>query len=238
MTPAITRLTRFTRVTRVTRFTRFTRVTSAFAIAGALLMSEANAQTNERIYEDLDFRFVTPGARAVGMGKTFVGLADDATAAASNPAGMSNLLEQEFSFEFIGTQIKHARFVPGATPPTETFGDYVATPSFLSSAVTSRNGVACLTPPTTAHTNPPCSATMRVPGESGSAAMATGRANPSATTSARSWAETAAGMRRRRVMANRAWLSRVIEVCIGSGDERQGRPGHGGLDERSRVVGG
>ena len=97
-----------------------------------LLTSAAAAQTNERIYEDLDFRFVTPGARAVGMGKTFVGLADDATAAESNPAGMSNLLEQEFSVEFIGTQIKHKRFVPGGTPPTETFGEYVTTPSFLS----------------------------------------------------------------------------------------------------------
>src|SRR5688572_11299458 len=97
-----------------------------------LLTAAAAAQTNERIYEDLDFRFVTPGARAVGMGKTFVGLADDATAAESNPAGMSNLLEQEFSVEFIGTQIKHKRFVPGGTPPTETFGEYVTTPSFLS----------------------------------------------------------------------------------------------------------
>jgi long-chain fatty acid transport protein len=111
----------------------FTRVTRVLAIGClALMTTDAAAQTNERIYEDLDFRFVTPGARAVGMGKTFVGLADDATAAESNPAGMSNLLEQEFSVEFIGTQIKHARFVPGATPPTETFGEYVATPSFLS----------------------------------------------------------------------------------------------------------
>ena len=98
----------------------------------ALLTADAAAQTNERIYEDLDFRFVTPGARAVGMGKTFVGLADDATAAESNPAGMSNLLEQEFSVEFIGTQIKHERFIPGGNPPTETFGEYVTTPSFLS----------------------------------------------------------------------------------------------------------
>ena len=40
----------------------------------------------------LDFLFATPGARAVGMGKAFVGLADDATAAYSNPAGLSNLL--------------------------------------------------------------------------------------------------------------------------------------------------
>ena len=74
--------------------------------------SPAAAQTNERMYEDLDFRFVTPGARAVAMGKTFIGLADDATAAVSNPAGLSNLLEQEFSFEFTGTKIKHQRFIP------------------------------------------------------------------------------------------------------------------------------
>jgi long-chain fatty acid transport protein len=106
--------------------------TAVTIVCAALLSVDAAAQTNERIYEDLDFRFVTPGARAVGMGKTFVGLADDATAAESNPAGMSNLLEQEFSVEFIGTQIKHERFIPGGTPPTQTFGEYVTSPSFLS----------------------------------------------------------------------------------------------------------
>jgi long-subunit fatty acid transport protein len=108
----------------------------ALALAlGVLAPAVATAQTNERIYEDLDFRFVTPGARAVGMGKTFIGLGDDATAAASNPAGLSNLLEQEFSVEFIGTQIKHERFIPSDTGLTQTFGDYVVTPSFLSYVV-------------------------------------------------------------------------------------------------------
>ena len=80
----------------------------------------AIAQTNERIYEDLDFRFVTPGARAVAMGKTFIGLGDDATAAVSNPAGLSNLLEQEFSFEFTGTKIKHQRFFPSEAGELQT----------------------------------------------------------------------------------------------------------------------
>jgi long-chain fatty acid transport protein len=95
----------------------------------------SRAQTNERIYEDLDFRFVTPGARPVAMGKTFIGLADDATAADSNPAGLSNLLEQEFSVEFIGAQIRHERFIPSDNGLTQTFGDYVVTPSFLSYVV-------------------------------------------------------------------------------------------------------
>lgn len=100
-----------------------------------LFSSPVFAQTNERIYEELDFRFVTPGARAIAMGKTFVGLADDATAAYSNPAGLSNLLEQEVSFEFIGTKIKHHRLVPSDDLETQTFGDTVLTPSFLSYAL-------------------------------------------------------------------------------------------------------
>jgi hypothetical protein len=93
------------------------------------------AQTNERIYEDLDFRFVTPGARAVAMGRSFIGLADDATAAVSNPAGLSNLLEQEFSFEFTGTELRHKRFFPTENGTVRTFGETVLTPSFFSYVV-------------------------------------------------------------------------------------------------------
>ena len=100
-----------------------------------IFASSAAAQTNERLYEDLDFRFVTPGARAIAMGKTFVGLADDATAAYSNPAGLSNLLEQEISFELNTNQIKHHRFVPSETGETQVFGERVYTPSFFSYAV-------------------------------------------------------------------------------------------------------
>ena len=40
-----------------------------------MLFRSALAQTNERLFEGLDFRFATPGARALGMGVTFVGLA-------------------------------------------------------------------------------------------------------------------------------------------------------------------
>ena len=99
----------------------------------------ANAQTNERIYEELDFRFVTPGARAISMGKTFVGLADDATAAYSNPAGLSNLLEQEISVEFIRTEIKHHRLIPSEDAETRVFGETVYTPSFFSYAIPYHN---------------------------------------------------------------------------------------------------
>ena len=108
------------------------RLSGLIAVLCAVSVWPAAAQTNERMYEDLDFRFVTPGARAVAMGKTFIGLADDATAAVSNPAGLSNLLEQEFSFEFTGTKIKHQRYFPSAAGEVQTFGDTVVTPSFFS----------------------------------------------------------------------------------------------------------
>jgi long-chain fatty acid transport protein len=104
-----------------------------------LIASFAFAQTNERVYEELGFRFVTPGARAIAMGKTFVGVADDATAAYTNPAGLSNLLEPEFSFEFMSTDIKHVRFVPSESGETQTFGNRVYAPSFFSYALPYRN---------------------------------------------------------------------------------------------------
>src|SRR4029453_4306254 len=90
------------------------------------------AQTNERLYENLNFRFETPGARPLGMGKTFVGLADEAPAAVSNPAGLSNLLEQEFSLEFRGTRDRTARSTSGLPGDVQSFGEFVFTPSFIS----------------------------------------------------------------------------------------------------------
>jgi len=95
----------------------------------------AIGQTNERAYESLEIRVVTPGARAVGMGKTFVGIADDATAAASNPAGLSNLLDPEFSIELSGTRFRHRRFQPTPDDPhatTEPFTQFVGFPTFAS----------------------------------------------------------------------------------------------------------
>jgi hypothetical protein len=93
------------------------------------------AQTNERLYENLDFRFETPGARALGMGRTFVGLADDATAALSNPAGLSNLLEQEFSLEFRGTDMKRQPTASFGSGDSHRFGQFVFAASFISYAL-------------------------------------------------------------------------------------------------------
>jgi len=48
----------------------------------------------------LDFRFSNPGARANGMGGAFIGLADDASAAYTNPAGLTVLTRSEISVEY------------------------------------------------------------------------------------------------------------------------------------------
>ncbi len=45
------------------------------------------------------FSFSNPGARSMGFGGAFVALADDATAAFANPAGLVNLVEPEVSIE-------------------------------------------------------------------------------------------------------------------------------------------
>ncbi|MEM8963569.1 MAG: hypothetical protein AAGD38_18955 [Acidobacteriota bacterium] len=45
------------------------------------------------------FEFSNPGARSLGFGGAFAALADDATAAYANPAGLGQLVEQEVSFE-------------------------------------------------------------------------------------------------------------------------------------------
>lgn len=119
------------------RFLRFARVALPVLF---LWPSGSAAQTNERLFENLSFRFTTPGARAAGMGKTFVGLADDATAAVSNPGGLSNLLEQEFSFEFSGTELRHTRTGTLGVGDTQTFASLAFVPTFFSYVVPLNRG--------------------------------------------------------------------------------------------------
>lgn len=132
-------------MTRLSRSGRLLRAMLVTAATVAVTVTHARAQTNERLFEGLDFRFVTPGARAVGMGVTFVGLADDATAAASNPAGLSNLRHVELSAEFLGTQSSQRYLVSNqangvpCSPGCDVFRTYGQTrwvlPSFASLAV-------------------------------------------------------------------------------------------------------
>jgi long-subunit fatty acid transport protein len=77
----------------------------ATAIAGGLLAAApAHAITNVEANAGPQFNFVNPGARSLGMGGAFVGLADDSTAAYTNPAGLGQLSRREFAVEARYTQ--------------------------------------------------------------------------------------------------------------------------------------
>ena len=75
---------------------RATRVSIALLILAALLVSSPAAG---QIQFSFQFSFSNPGARSLGFGGAFVGLADDATAAFANPAGLLQLVEPEVSIE-------------------------------------------------------------------------------------------------------------------------------------------
>ncbi|MDJ0840069.1 MAG: hypothetical protein QNK37_26390 [Acidobacteriota bacterium] len=87
-------------------------------------------QTDETIFRAFQFDFSTPGARANGMGRAFVGLADEATAGYSNPAGLSVLDTPEFYLEW---RTNHTDFqaitesdefyLDPTIPPTDTSFD-------------------------------------------------------------------------------------------------------------------
>lgn len=110
----------------------------AILCAGLAAVSEpALAQINVENFAQVGFNFSAPGARSAGLGGAFISLADDATAAETNPAGLTTLLRPEVSFEFKG--VEYARTVPeeagGALGGGTEFNDPVAIPSFASIVV-------------------------------------------------------------------------------------------------------
>src|SRR5262245_30937906 len=76
-----------------------------FACLLFIFASDVFAITDEEIYRIFQFSFVNPGARAGALGGAFVGLADDATAAEANPAGLTILTKPEVSVEY-----RHVKF--------------------------------------------------------------------------------------------------------------------------------
>ena len=73
---------------------------TVWAIAAVLIAAaQLRAQTNSEVNAGIQFNFSTPGARSLSLGGAFVGLADDATAAYANPAGLTTLSKTEVSVE-------------------------------------------------------------------------------------------------------------------------------------------
>ena len=94
-----------------------------FALALALIALPAAAQNVDiEALSGLQFNFGNPGARSLGMGGAFLGLADDASAAEANPAGLTILRKPEVSVE-VRNYVEQQLFTTSGTYP-----DLVRTP--------------------------------------------------------------------------------------------------------------
>jgi hypothetical protein len=71
-----------------------------------VLMSASPATAQGSLQIPLQFDFLNPGARSLALGSAFAGLADDATAGFTNPAGLTNLTLPEVSFEVRGRSLE------------------------------------------------------------------------------------------------------------------------------------
>lgn len=76
-------------------------------VLGALLCAPAKAQFEAPILSKIQPNLVNPGGKSIAMGGAFVSMADDATAALANPAGLPQLTRYEF-----GISGKYFAFTP------------------------------------------------------------------------------------------------------------------------------
>lgn len=77
---------------------RFPRIATAVLLGLAILPMPLRVSAQQAVVP-LQLSFSDPGARSAGLGGAFVALADDATAAFANPAGLVQLLKPEISVE-------------------------------------------------------------------------------------------------------------------------------------------
>src|SRR5438445_898395 len=108
------------------------------AISVAAALPAAAQNTDIESLSGLTFNFGNPGARSLGMGGAFLGLADDASAAEANPAGLTVLRRPEVSIEARNYQeqqlfttsgtfpdLQGTAFAPQSQRVELTFGSFV-----------------------------------------------------------------------------------------------------------------
>ncbi len=89
----------------------------ALVVVVALVSVSAMAQNVDiEALSGLQFNFGNPGARSLGMGGAFLGLADDASAAEANPAGLTILRKPEVSIE-VRNYLEQQLFTTSGTFP-------------------------------------------------------------------------------------------------------------------------
>lgn len=92
----------------------------AIAIFAAAPLAAQN--TDIESLSGLQFNFGNPGARSLGMGGAFLGLADDASAAEANPAGLTILRKPEVSIEARNYQQEQIFTTSGTYPDIQRTG--------------------------------------------------------------------------------------------------------------------
>ncbi|HMF95063.1 MAG TPA: outer membrane protein transport protein [Vicinamibacterales bacterium] len=122
---------------------RVVQIVLGLCMATAGVASTAAAQSNDEVFPfGFEWNFSTPGARANGMGRTFIGIADDGTAPISNPAGLMSLTKPQVYGEFKSTNIQVDRLASVEslfTLQTTTFESTVNAFSFLSLSAPIKN---------------------------------------------------------------------------------------------------
>jgi long-subunit fatty acid transport protein len=103
-----------------------------FSLTTTLQTNDALALVASPELFGFDFRFNNPGARANAMGGAFIGLADDASAAYTNPAGLTILTQSEVSMEY--KQGTYTSQIPDFAPTTFEYESDLGGMSFLSYA--------------------------------------------------------------------------------------------------------
>jgi long-chain fatty acid transport protein len=78
---------------------QWSRVRAAFAAVALVATAAMPAAAQTTAQFPIQFDFLNPGARSLALGSAFTGLADDASAAFTNPAGLLQLTQPEVSFE-------------------------------------------------------------------------------------------------------------------------------------------
>lgn len=113
------------------------RLTMAMLMGSWLPLAPVVGQEGPVTFE---FSFSNPGARSMGLGGAFAGLADDATAAYANPAGLTQLIDPELSLE-IRYSSYEIPFVQGGRGSGEPTGLGIDTENALRHGVSTSDGV-------------------------------------------------------------------------------------------------
>jgi long-chain fatty acid transport protein len=77
--------------------TRPSRSAAFLLFLGALVPTPAGAQTDSALLSKVSFNLTNPGGKSLAMGGAFTAIADDATAALANPAGLGLISSVEFA---------------------------------------------------------------------------------------------------------------------------------------------